>query len=121
MAESVSPQWPDRCCFYLSKRTEVILTGLVSILCDLVSIVTNAYVLIDPDLWRKGLIKISYIYSKKKKKIRHKSCKRPHRILAIFGRSVCCLFSWVVFGEKERLLSERAGLTHKQNRNGRVW
>lgn len=68
MAESVSPQWPDRCCFYLSKRTEVILTGLVSILCDLVSIVTNAYVLIDPDLWRKGLIKISYIYSKKIKR-----------------------------------------------------
>ena len=60
MAESVCPQWPDRCCFCLSKRTGVVLTGLVSILFDLVSIVTNAYVLVDPDLWRKGKIKISY-------------------------------------------------------------
>ena len=54
--DGTCPQWPDRCCFCLTKRAGVVLTGLFSILSDFVFIVTCVYASIDNKLWSTGKI-----------------------------------------------------------------
>ena len=55
--DSFCPQWPDRCCFCLTKRYGVIFTSLFSILSDFFFISCFAYLIYDPLEWNRGKIK----------------------------------------------------------------
>ena len=52
--DSFCPQWPDRCCFCLTKRYGVMFTSLFSILSDFFFISCFSYLIYDPMEWNKG-------------------------------------------------------------------
>lgn len=45
------PQWPDRCCMCLTKKTGVILTGMWTLLANMVIILPCVYALVRDDFW----------------------------------------------------------------------
>ena len=59
---SFCPQWPDRCCFCLTKRYGVMFTSLFSILSDFFFISCFSYLIYDPMEWNKGKIRNNPVF-----------------------------------------------------------
>ena len=60
--DSFCPQWPDRCCFCLTKRYGVMFTSLFSILSDFFFISCFSYLIYDPMEWNKGEIRNNPVF-----------------------------------------------------------